>query len=71
MQFDIHQREAVSKLKPGSILVGGTGSGKSRTALVYFFSKICGGKIVDRFEPVKEYIPLYIITTAAKRDKKE
>jgi hypothetical protein len=71
MQFDINQREAVSKLKPGSILVGGTGSGKSRTALVYFFSKICGGKIVDRFEPVKDHIPLYIITTAAKRDKKE
>lgn len=71
MQFDIHQREAVSRLKSGSILVGGTGSGKSRTALVYFFSKVCGGKIIDRFEPVKKHIPLYIITTAAKRDKKE
>ena len=71
MQFDINQREAVSRLRSGSILVGGTGSGKSRTALVYFFSKVCGGKIIDRFEPVKKHIPLYIITTAAKRDKKE
>lgn len=71
MQFDDHQRKAVNRLKSGSILVGGTGSGKSRTALVYFFSKECGGKIVDKFEEVKKHIPLYIITTAAKRDKKE
>ena len=71
MQFDIHQREAVSRLKSGSILVGGTGSGKSRTALVYYFSKECGGKIVDRFEEMKNPKPLFIITTAAKRDKKE
>ena len=71
MLFDNNQRNAVSRLKSGSVLVGGTGSGKSRTALVYFFSKVCGGKIIDRFEEVKEHIPLYIITTAAKRDKKE
>ena len=71
MQFDQNQRDAVNRLKSGSILVGGTGSGKSRTALVYYFSKVCGGRIIDRFEEVKEHIPLYIITTAAKRDKKE
>lgn len=71
IQFDDNQRSAVKRLKPGSILVGGTGSGKSRTALVYFFVKISGGKIVDSFKPVDEHIPLYIITTAAKRDKKE
>ena len=71
MNFDNHQRLAVSRLKSGSILVGGTGSGKSRTALVYFYSKICGGKIVDKFEEAKKQIPLYIISTAAKRDKKE
>ena len=71
MQFDANQRNAVSRLRSGSILVGGTGSGKSRTALVYYFSKICGGKIIDRFEEAKNNIPLYIITTAAKRDKKE
>ncbi len=71
MLFDDNQRKAVSRLRPGSILVGGTGSGKSRTALVYYFSKVCGGKIIDRFEEVKKHIPLYIITTAAKRDKKE
>lgn len=71
MQFDQYQRDAVNRLKSGSILVGGTGSGKSRTSLVYFFSKECGGKIIDRVEDMKDPKPLYIITTAAKRDKKE
>ena len=71
MQFDDNQRNAVSRLRSGSILVGGTGSGKSRTALVYFFSKECGGKIIDRFEEMTNPKPLYIITTAAKRDKDE
>ena len=71
MQFDKNQRNAVNRLRSGSVLVGGTGSGKSRTSLVYYFSKVCGGRIIDMFEPVKKHIPLYIITTAAKRDKKE
>ena len=71
MQFDNNQREAVNRLKSGSILVGGTGSGKSRTALVYYYSKECGGKIIDIIKDVDKEIPLYIITTAAKRDKKE
>ena len=34
-----HQRAAVEKLKPGSILVGGVGSGKTLTSLVYFYEK--------------------------------
>ena len=77
MQFDIYQREALSKLKSGSILVGGTGSGKSRTALAYFFVKECGGTIEISDIPETEFSPmtkpkdLYIITTAAKRDKME
>lgn len=71
MQFDDVQRNAVNRLKSGSILVGGVGSGKSRTALVYFFSKECGGKIIDYKSPMTNPKPLYIITTAAKRDKKE
>ena len=71
MEFDEQQRSAVRLLKPGSILVGGTGSGKSRTALVYFFTKECGGRIIDSQQPMVNPKSLYIITTAAKRDKKE
>ena len=77
MQFDKDQRIAVNRLRSGSILVGGTGSGKSRTALVYYFVKVCGGKIEIQdvpdsyFKPRTSFKKLYIITTAAKRDKKE
>src|SRR5215475_9841430 len=52
-----HQREAVAKLSSGKILKGGTGSGKTRTALAYF---------VETGLP--PWTPLYIITTAKKRD---
>jgi len=77
MEFDKTQQKAVEEIKPGSILVGGVGSGKSRTALVYFFKKICNGKIdfednyAKLYLPLENKIDLYIITTAAKRDKKE
>ena len=77
MEFDHIQRKALNELKSGSVLVGGTGSGKSRTALAYFFVKECGGSIEIADVPGSLYSPmtnpkdLYIITTAAKRDKKE
>lgn len=77
MEFDKVQRQAVERAKSGSILKGGTGSGKSRTALVYFFIKECNGIIdfKDEFADVhplrQEQKPLYIITTATKRDKHE
>lgn len=67
-----HQKRAIEKLKPGSVLVGGVGSGKTLTALVYFFEKICGGKTPQAND--NTYIPrriekdLYVITTAKKRD---
>ena len=77
MEFDYIQEQAMNKMKSGSILVGGTGSGKSRTALAYFFIKECGGKI-DIYDGKGDVhllnnVPkqLYIITTAAKRDKHE
>jgi hypothetical protein len=77
MGFDYIQEQAMNRMKSGSILVGGTGSGKSRTALAYFFVKECGGRIdikdgkgdVHLLQDVHK--PLYIITTAAKRDKHE
>ena len=58
IQLYDYQRDAVGRMKNGCILCGGVGSGKSRTALAYYASK---GK--DK--------PLYIITTARKRDTKE
>lgn len=67
-----HQKRAIEKLKPGSVLVGGVGSGKTLTALVYFFEKVCGGKTPQPND--NTYIPrriekdLYVITTAKKRD---
>ena len=64
-----HQKEVLCKLKTGSILCGGTGSGKSRTALAYYFTK-CGGQLKP-FKAMTEPKELLIITTARKRDEKE
>lgn len=64
------QIEALDHLHTGSILCGGVGSGKSRTALAYYFQEE-GGEL-DPYLPMK--IPprdLYIITTARKRDTLE
>lgn len=67
-----HQTKAIEMLKTGSILCGGVGSGKSRTALAYYFVKECEGKIdagsTSRYAPMKKPKDLYIITTARKRD---
>lgn len=65
-----HQEEALKKLKTGSILCGGVGTGKSRTALAYFFQQ-CGGRFYDKFAHMTHPVDLYIITTARKRDTLE
>ena len=70
MRISEHQIEAVEKLRTGSILVGGVGTGKSRTSLLYFYTKVCNGKVNPIKEP-SEFRDLYIITTAKKRDTKE
>ena len=70
-----HQRLAIEKLASGAVLVGGVGTGKSRTALAYYYKKVCGvSTMPDSFDilpspPISK--PLYIITTARKRDTKE
>lgn len=65
-----HQEEAVTKLKNGSILWGGVGSGKSITSLVYYFTKVCKGVVGD-YGSMRTPKDLYIITTAKKRDSLE
>ena len=37
-----HQQEAVARMHNGCILVGGVGTGKSRTALYYYTTRVCG-----------------------------
>lgn len=68
-----HQREALKsgRIHNGCILCGGVGSGKSRTALAYYY--ILNGGSIDSPKYVKMRNPcdLYIITTAQKRDKLE
>lgn len=67
-----HQWEALRKIKCGSILNGGVGSGKSITSLAwYFFSN--GGIYSKGFYIDMPGTPpdLYIITTARKRDDME
>ena len=66
-----YQMDAVNNMKNGCILNGGVGSGKSRTALYYYF-KEQGGSIDPDYEPMKvRPKDLYIITTARKRDTLE
>ena len=70
-----YQLDAISKLKTGSILNGGVGSGKSLTALSYYYLQNNGdvnflsGGYYSRMEP--KPMDLYIITTARKRDTLE
>ena len=64
-----HQREAVNLLHNGSILCGGVGSGKSRTALAYYYK--IHGKDSEKNDILNDPCDLYIITTARKRDDLE
>lgn len=65
-----YQMDAVNKMSNGCILNGGVGSGKSRTGLYYYF-KENGGSIDPDYIPMHKPKPLYIITTAMKRDSLE
>ena len=71
MQLYDYQIDAVRRMKNGCILCGGVGSGKSRTALAYYFIKN-GGKLEDNYFPMSDPPQtLVIITTARKRDTME
>lgn len=62
-----HQKEAIEKMHNGCILAGGVGTGKSITALSYYYTKVCDGKI-SPYRFATKMKDLYIITTAKKRD---
>lgn len=67
-----HQLDAIKRMKNGCVVCGGVGSGKSLTAISYYYLEN-GGEI--ECLQGEDYIPmddppmdLYIITTARKRD---
>ena len=66
-----YQLDAVNRLKNGAILCGGVGSGKSRTALAYYYQEQGGRLGTDRYVDMQNPRDLYIITIARKRDTKE
>lgn len=70
-----HQKEAIKKLKNGSILCAGVGTGKSMTSLGYYMLHYTDAtySVKDTYTPPKTEIQrqLIIITTAKKRDSKE
>ena len=69
VKLDDGQIKAINLMKNGCILCGGVGSGKSRTAIAYYYTKVCGGSLSDDvFNNKKD---LFIITTAKKRDTYE
>lgn len=71
MKIKDYQLEAVNKLKNGNILKGDTGSGKSFTALYYYYVKVCDGEFDEELKPMRQPRDLYIITTPKKRDDLE
>ena len=75
LQLNGYQLDAIEKMKNGCILVGDVGSGKSRTALAYYYMKVCRGELrINHFgddKPMENPRDLYIITTAKKRDSGE
>lgn len=74
LELKEHQLAALDNMHNGCILCGGVGSGKTRTALAYYY--LLNGGEKGSLDGSLEYIPmddppknLYIITTAQTRDK--
>ena len=70
MQLRQHQSEALQNLANGKVLCGSVGSGKSLTAVAYWYTTICGGGLIP-LVPRRSHIPCYVVTTAKKRNDKE
>lgn len=67
------QIDAVRRMKNGCILCSGVGSGKSRTALAYYYIQNGGSwdSLSGDYKKMSNPRDLYIITTAKKRDTLE
>lgn len=68
-----HQKDALSRIHNKCILRGDVGSGKSITALAYYYNVVCQGHInldggTTKTLKMDKPRDLYIITTAKKRD---
>lgn len=72
IQLTDYQISAISRMKNGCVLRGGTGSGKTLTSLVYIFENVLGGQTPihpkHKYVKPKDKTPVYIITTPKKRD---
>jgi len=70
-----HQIKALGEIRNGSVLTGGVGTGKSRTALAYYYEKDCGGTLrvngKGSFGQMERPKDIYVVTTAKKRDHKD
>lgn len=71
INLSVDQENALHKMKCGCILHGGTGSGKSRTGLAYYYTRYGGEVNTDHYVRMNYPADLYIITTARKRDTLE
>lgn len=77
IELGLHQRDALDRIRNGCILHGGVGSGKSRTALAYYYTQNGGAikPIDDEWVKLSTKMnnprDLYVITTAKKRDTLE
>ena len=72
IQLYEHQTDALRRMKNGCVLCGGVDSGKSLTAISYYYllnggdtQSLVGGEYMPMDDPP---LDLYIITTARKRD---
>lgn len=72
IQLTDYQISAIKRMKPGCVLRGGTGAGKTLTALTYVYENMLGGQ--TPIHPGHGYVipinvtPVYVITTPKKRD---
>jgi len=75
LELDPHQIKAAKEMHNGCVLKGGVGTGKSRTAIFYYWAYVAEGGVRingkgDWFDARKPR-DLYIITTAKKRNSLE